>query len=216
MSWFSWSLHCSLINIEPGTAAKHNPANNSHHSRENTSTFLKLIGSIMAQFTSREKKQEDSNLSFTDQFNMSFWHSSGLQLPVQLMSVGIKVLTWASRGGKCCCCKICPMWLRVKELRKCEKGDLKGQEEWQMISYVNSRKWNGNRKERPRGGLEMMVVTVKTSDDSLCPLCGDCSLINLEVEILPPWAKMRKDFLFLLLLLLYIFRCWLDEMRGFL
>ena len=152
MSWFSWSLHCSLINIEPGPAAKHNPANDSHHSRENTSTFLKLIGSIMAQFTSREKKQEDSNLSFTDQFNMSFWHSSGLQLPVQLMSVGIKVLTWASRGGKCCCCKICPMWLRVKELRKCEKGDLKGQEEWQMISYMNSRKWDGNRKDQDQEG----------------------------------------------------------------
>lgn len=64
----------------------------------------------------------------------------------------------------------------------------------------------------------MMVMIVKTSDDSSCPLCGDCSLINLAAEILPPWAKMRKAFPFLLLLLLflYIFRCWLDEMRRFL
>lgn len=108
-----------------------------------------------------------------------------------------------------------------KNWEKCEKGRERGfkrTEEWQVISDVNSRKWDGNRKERPRGGWEMMVMIVKTSDDSSCPLCGDCSLINLAAEILPPWAKMRKAFPFLLLLLLflYIFRCWLDEMRRFL
>lgn len=51
----------------------------------------------------------------------------------------------------------------------------------------------------------MMVMIVKTSDDSSCPLCGDCSLINLAAEILPPWAKMRKAFPFLLLLLLFLY-----------
>ncbi len=42
-------------------------------------------------------------------------------------------------------------------------------------------RWQQKRKSLGRG--------VKTSDDSLCPLYGDCSLINLAAEILPPWAK---------------------------
>lgn len=63
-------------------------------------------------------------------------------------------------------------------------------------------------------------MIVKTSDDSLCPFCRDCSLIKLAAEILHPWVKMRIAFpllhLLLLLFLFDIFRCWWDEISWFL
>lgn len=80
-------------------------------------------------------------------------------------------------------------WRNVAER---EKVDFKRAEEWQVISHVNSGEWDGSRKERAGGvGSREIVMIVKTSDDSLCPLCGDCSLINLAAEILHPWVKMR-------------------------
>lgn len=53
-------------------------------------------------------------------------------------------------------------------------------------SDVNS---GGMRRQQKRksewggDGWEVIVMIVKTSDDSLCPLCRDCSLINLAAEI---------------------------------
>lgn len=189
----------------------------------------------MAGFTSRAKEWEERGIQSV--FNgpvKPVVCQFDLSTTTNMVNVcWYKVLNWASRGGKSSCCKninkinlsnITAMSFRVKDLGEmCQsiegrKKGLKRAQKWQVISDVNSGEWDGNWKERVRErGWDAIVLIVKTSDDSLCPLCGDCSLINLAAEILPPWAKMRIAFpLFLLLLLLDVFRCWRDEMSQFL
>lgn len=159
----------------------------------------------MAQFTGKAKEQEEQEIQSVfygpvKPVVYQFDQSSATDTPNVCW---YEVLDWTSRGGKSSCCKnlsdITALRFRVKELRgmcqckKGRKGGLKRAEEWQVISDVNRGEWDGNRKERARGEVGIVKI-VKTSDDSLCPLYGDCSLINLAAEIFPLWAKMRIGF----------------------